>query len=290
MQTRFLFSLLCAAALTGLLLACSGPKPTGDEPWAYSWPASGTTEMDGRDLLGVYDIKDPQTREQFQVFLLYDNAMRDGVYDASIPFTVTAFYTTDGETWNSRVAAQGSQCLGFTERGRSDTCVVLNAEPYYAEYTADDHPLREQVHQPRPVTLTIQDGVPDLNMQGPPVWAVQTRRVPYNQHGIVFTGTVKTATAWGFASFTEELPMTYYYLVLDRPVAFDSNLSEIDRVELDQRELQIAPRSNAMFDQLSASVGQRVTIVGDCFHSHTAHHQRSVVISADMLFVPQTEP
>lgn len=283
MMVRHLLFLSCALVLIGLLAGCSGRKSADQKPWDFPWKNSENPAIDGRDLLGVYDLKDPQTNERFQVFLLYDNNLRDGSYNPAVPYTVFAFYSTDGKAWQSQVVADGTQCIGLSEQGRTETFVLLNAQPYYEDYAEDGDPLREQVHQPRPVTLTIREGKPSLDWQGPPDWEVQTRRAPYHRHGTVFTGTIKSGKAWGFASYTEELPMTYYYLQLDRPVIFDKNLSERDPAEEDQRELHLLLNTDKLYKQAQASVGQRVTVVGSCFHSHTAHHRRSVVVSVDMM-------
>ena len=290
MPRRVLFLLLCLAVLIGPLLACSGRKPAAKKPWDFPWPKTASAVTDGRELLGVYDLKDPGTGTRFEVFLLYDNGMRQGTFDPELPYKVFAFYSTDGESWTPKVVAEGKQCLGLTEQAKNDTCVLLSAQPYYAQYIQDDQPLREQVHESRPVTLTIQDGLPSLDWQGPPAWDVKTRHAPYNRHGTVFTGTVKSAKAWGFASYTEKLPMTYYYLELDRPVIFDQNLSPRDQAEPSERELHLNPVSNELSNQLQASLGRRVTVVGSCFHGHTAYHRRSVVMNVDMLLPSPPAP
>jgi len=287
MPHRNVFLLLVLAALVGSLAACSGTKPADNKPWDFPWPQSESPALDGRDLLGVYDLTDPETGKDVEVFLLFDNGLQSGNFDPNLPYKVFAFYSTDGETWTPTVVAEGEQSLGLTEQAVSETSVLLSAQPYYADYTQDDQPLREQVHEPRPVTLTIRGGLPSLDWQGPPTWEVKTRHAPYDRHGTVFTGTVKAAQAWGFASYTEELPMTFYYLQLDRPVAFDRNVSPTNQAEPSERELQLAPTSDEQFAQLRNRLGQRVTIVGSCFHGNTAYHRRSVVMSVDMILDPR---
>jgi len=289
MTRRNVILLFTLAALIAPLAGCSGQKPADNKPWDFPWPASDNPALDGRELLGVYDLTDPETGKAFEVFLLFDNGLRRGNYDPGLPFKVFAFYSIDGKAWTPTIVAEGEQCLGLTHWADSDTCVVLSAQPYYADYTRDDQPLRKQDHEPRPVTLTIRGGQPRLDWQGPPSWEVKTRHAPYNRHGTVFAGTVKAAQAWGFASYTEELPMTYYYLQLDRPVAFDRNVSPTNQAEPSERELHLVPTTDAQFDRLRDRLDRRVTIVGSCFHGHTAHHRRSVVMSVDMILDPQPD-
>ncbi|MFN3168941.1 MAG: DUF4431 domain-containing protein [Phycisphaeraceae bacterium] len=290
MPHRHVFLLLVLAAITGALGGCAGKPPADNKPWDYPWTQSENPARDGRELLGVYDLQDPTTGKTFEVFLLFDNGTRQGEFDPQLPYKVFAFHSTDGETWTPTVVARGKQSIGLTQRATSATCVLLTAQPYYADYTKDTETLREQVHAPHPVTLTIQNGLPSLDRQGPPAWEVKTRHAPYDRHGTVFTGTVKAAEAWGFASYTEELPMTYYYLQLDRPVAFDRNVSPTNRAEPSERELHLVPTSDDQFEQLRTRLGQRVTVVGSCFHGHTAYHRRSVVVSVDMLLDPLPAP
>ena len=147
---------------------CQHKTIANADPWIEgSWlTTEQIRQMDGRRVIGFYDLADEVTGEKYQVYFLFDSHMRGGSSLSFAPYQLIVFFTKNGREWNNAMIASGTRILNVSSVFDDETIVHLQLDPYFIAYSSFDHPLHEEAHRPIHAIFTMRDGKPTLDYLG----------------------------------------------------------------------------------------------------------------------------